>query len=49
MDPIQCPKRHAGMKENTLSKLRDGVTVDKCSVCQGLWFDLGEAELLKEK
>ena len=37
------------MTEHTLSTLSGGVTVDKRSVFRGLWFDLGEAELLKEK
>ena len=25
------------------------MTVDRCTGCQGLWFDLGEAERLKDK
>jgi len=37
------------MTEHTLSTLSGGVTVDKCPACRGIWFDLGEAELLKEK
>lgn len=49
MDSIECPKCHAGMTEHTLSTLSGGVTVDKCSACRGLWFDLSEEELLKEK
>ena len=36
------------MTEQTLSTLSGGVTVDKCSACRGLWFDLDEAELLKK-
>lgn len=49
MDSMACPKCQAGMTEHTLSTLSGGVTVDKCSACRGIWFDLGEAELLKEK
>ena len=49
MDSIECPKCHTAMTDHTLSTLNGGVTVDKCSACRGLWFDLGEAELLKEK
>jgi Zn-finger nucleic acid-binding protein len=25
------------------------VTVDRCTTCFGIWFDIGEAETLKEK
>ena len=49
MDSIECPKCHAGMTEHTLSTLSGAVTIDKCTACRGLWFDLGEAESLKEK
>ena len=27
----------------------DGVEVDRCKSCQGLWFDVGESELLRDK
>ena len=49
MDRIKCPKCQATMNEHTLSTLSGGVTVDKCSKCRGIWFDLGEAETLKKK
>ena len=49
MDSMECPKCQSAMAEHTLSTLSGGVTVDKCSACSGIWFDLGEAELLKEK
>ena len=26
-----------------------GVEIDRCSACNGIWFDAGEAELLTEK
>jgi Zn-finger nucleic acid-binding protein len=35
--------------EHTLTTLSGGVTVDRCTDCKGIWFDVGEAELLKEK
>ena len=46
---MECPKCHAAMEEKTLSTLHGGVTVDRCSGCHGLWFDIGEAEALREK
>lgn len=42
MDSMDCPKCHTGMTEHTLSTLSGGVTVDKCSACRGICFDLGE-------
>jgi len=41
---LQCPKCQHGMEEIT----HGGVTVDRCSHCKGLWFDIGEALLLKD-
>ena len=46
---MECPKCHAAMEEKTLSTLSGGVTVDKCTGCHGIWFDMGEAEKLKDK
>ena len=46
---MDCPKCKSPMEEHTLSTLTGGVTVDRCTQCKGLWFDLGEAETLKEK
>ena len=46
---MECPKCHSSMEEHTLSTLSGGVKVDRCTTCQGLWFDLGEAEQLKNK
>ena len=46
---MDCPKCHSEMEEHTLSTLSGGVTVDRCSQCRGMWFDIGEAELLKGK
>ncbi len=46
---MQCPKCHAAMEEHTLSTLKGGVTIDRCTGCKGMWFDIGEAEALKDK
>ena len=46
---MDCPKCNAPMHEHTLSTLSDGVTVDSCTDCRGIWFDIGEAEELKDK
>ena len=46
---MDCPKCSASMEEHTLSTLKGGVTVDRCTKCKGMWFDLGEAEALKDK
>ena len=40
---LQCPKCKHGMEEITL----DEITIDRCSNCQGLWFDADEAHQLK--
>lgn len=46
---MECPKCHSSMEEHTLSTLGGGVTVDRCTSCKGMWFDVGEAEALKDK
>lgn len=40
---MQCPKCIAAMEEVTF----DAVTVDRCTVCAGIWFDAGELKLLQ--
>ena len=40
---MQCPKCRHGMEEVT----HEGITIDRCSNCQGLWFDDDEAEQLR--
>ena len=42
---LQCPKCEHGMDEVTY----DNITIDRCSNCQGLWFDGDEAHQLKLK
>ena len=32
-----------------MSTLKGGVTIDRCTGCRGIWFDVGEAETLKDK
>ena len=43
---IECPKCGHGMTEITYG---GDVVIDRCTNCEGLWFDTGEAELLKGK
>ncbi len=43
-ESIGCPKCHAPMHEQT----GNGVTIDRCEGCGGLWFDQGEAEALAQ-
>ncbi len=46
---MDCPKCNAVMEEHTLNTLQGGVTIDRCTKCMGIWFDIGEAEQLKDK
>ena len=39
-----CPKCHGAMHTSVV----DGIEVDRCGTCEGLWFDLREQEHLKE-
>ena len=39
---MKCPKCHTEMVTHDV----DGVEVDRCGVCGGMWFDLGEQEQL---
>jgi uncharacterized protein len=41
---LKCPKCQHGMEEVT----HEGITIDRCSHCQGLWFDEDEAHHLKK-
>jgi len=40
---LQCPKCKHGMDEITY----EDVTIDRCTNCEGLWFDADEAHQLK--
>jgi Zn-finger nucleic acid-binding protein len=44
MHSLQCPKCKHGMDEVT----HGGITIDRCTNCQGLWFDEDEAHQLKK-
>ena len=40
---LKCPKCHHGSEEVT----HEGITIDRCTDCEGLWFDGDEAQQLK--
>jgi Zn-finger nucleic acid-binding protein len=42
---MNCPKCKAAMEQVTV----EGVTVDRCGNCKGIWFDAGEQRVLKER
>ena len=43
---MECPKCHGEMEEVTYGR---NMTIDRCTNCKGIWFDVGEAEALKGK
>ena len=45
---MKCPKCNSPMKEIKIEILHGRVIIDKCESCEGLWFDHGEAEALKD-
>ena len=42
---MRCPKCRADMQQLDV----DGTVIDRCDRCQGLWFDAGEMEALRDK
>lgn len=46
---MRCPKCHAEMQEQKVLTQSGEVVIDKCGRCAGLWFDLGEAERLRDE
>ena len=46
---MDCPKCHASMQEVSINTFKGPVVIDRCTQCKGLWFDLGEVELLKKQ
>ena len=40
---LLCPKCRHGMEQAS----HEGITIDRCTHCQGLWFDGDEAQRLK--
>ncbi len=39
---MKCPRCNIGMEKKT----KQGITIDKCKKCGGLWLDKGEIERL---
>ena len=42
---MRCPKCRADMEQ----VIYEGTEVDRCSICNGIWFDAGEIELMRDK
>jgi PAT family beta-lactamase induction signal transducer AmpG len=42
---MRCPKCRADMEQIDV----EGIEVDRCTICNGIWFDAGEMDLLKNK
>jgi len=42
---MRCPKCRADMEQVEVQ----GVQIDRCTDCRGLWFDPGEIELLRNR
>lgn len=42
---MKCPKCGADL----VTEDYQGIEIDRCSECSGIWFDAGEAELLSDK
>lgn len=42
---MRCPKCGAALAAEEYH----GIEIDRCTECDGIWFDAGEAELLTEK
>ena len=42
---MRCPKCRADMEQIDY----EGTEVDRCTICSGLWFDVGEIDVLKDK
>jgi PAT family beta-lactamase induction signal transducer AmpG len=42
---MRCPKCRADMEQVDY----EGTEIDRCTICQGIWFDAGEIDVLKDK
>lgn len=42
---MRCPKCRADMEQISY----EGVEVDRCTLCNGIWFDAGEMDLFRDK
>ena len=44
---MDCPKCHSPMESVTYGE--EQTTIDRCTACGGIWFDLGEVERLRRE
>jgi Zn-finger nucleic acid-binding protein len=42
---MRCPKCRADMEQ----VVYEGTEIDRCTICQGIWFDAGEIDVFKDK
>ncbi len=42
---MRCPKCRADMEQIDY----EGTEIDRCTICSGIWFDVGEIDILKDK
>jgi len=42
---MRCPKCRADMEQFDY----EGTEVDRCTICSGIWFDVGEIDILRDK
>lgn len=42
---MRCPKCRADMEQVNY----EGTEIDRCTICNGIWFDAGEIEILRDK
>lgn len=42
---MRCPKCRSDMEQIAY----EGVEIDRCTICDGIWFDAGEVEMLRSK
>jgi len=42
---MRCPKCRADMEQIEY----EGIEVDRCTICNGIWFDAGEIDVLRDK
>jgi Zn-finger nucleic acid-binding protein len=42
---MRCPKCRADMEQVDY----EGTEIDRCTICNGIWFDAGEIDILKDK
>jgi len=42
---MRCPKCRADMEQVEY----EGTEIDRCTICNGIWFDAGEIDVMKEK